>query len=644
LLHQKDNIISAGKFTLIIVILIFSVGKVYAFQDEDNERLPVVWSVNIEGQETYKEIVLKDVIANESPSLVQKIFRRLDDFTFTENEVRRDRIRLQRYYERRGFQNVDVSYEITTERKEWKKNIQFTVREGVPLRIRSTEVRIQADSLVSQEIRQANAFERAMSRHEYREGRRFEFIRQPDVEGAFLEALGNLGYAWPEVNIQTAADSLAGWVDVDIEIIPNTKTFFSDFGIEGELSVPRNVLIRQSGLNEGEQYTQEKLQEAQRNIFNHHLFRFATITLPEQDKDSTLSTLIRIRENKPRTIQASVGVGTEEIVRGQVQWQHRNINGRGHRYSANARASFIEQRLSTDYLVPYIFNSKSRNVSSLFGLHRLEEAFELFQVGLNSSLIYQADQNKTASLSYEYSLNEELSRDQQVELPDTVLSYNNSSFIISGYYSEGYLRGQRGWIFQPSVEFAGTFGESTFRFQKLNLDVRKYTPLTNSLTLANRLNGGVLFSPESDSLPSNIRFYSGGTNTVRGWGRQLLGPKLPAFDSDGNFDSFVPLGGRATFLFNIELRQSLDRIIPNFGLAVFLDGGQVWQSISNLAERPVQFGSGGGIRYQSPIGPVRVDVAYKVNPTDADLRRFGGVDQGSPLDRIGIHFSIGQAF
>ncbi|MCG2588498.1 autotransporter assembly complex protein TamA [Rhodohalobacter sulfatireducens] len=643
--YLKKNTITAGKVTILWLMVFITVNDLYAFQQEEApERSPVVWSVEIEGNETYRNIVLMNAIANESPSLVQKIFKRFDNFLYTENEVRRDQIRLRRYYERRGFHNVEVDYHVTEGDKEWKKNILFTVIEGVPLSIHSTEVNIQADSSISREIRETRDFERAISRHQYREGRRFEPIRQPDVEGAFLQALGNLGYAWPEIEIQTAVDSLAGLVDVKIRITPNSKTYFREFQVEGELSIPKRMLLRQSGLREGDLYTRDEIQNAQRNIFNHHLFRFATITLPEQEYDSTLSTLIRVREFEPRTIEASVGVGMEEIIRGQAQWEHRNINGRGHRYSANARASFIEQRLSSDYLVPYIFNSKSRNVTSLFGLHRLEEAFELFQVGLNSSLIYQIDRNKTASLSYEYSLNEELSRDQQVDLPDTVLSYDKSSFVLSGYYSEGYSRGQRGWVLQPSIELSGTFGESTFKFQKLNLDVRKYTQITNSLTLANRVNGGVIFYTQPDSLPSNIRYYSGGTNSVRGWGRQNLGPKAPAFTENGAFDSFIPLGGRATFLFNIELRQTLDRIIPNFGVAAFLDGGQVWQNIASLPSRPLQFGAGGGFRYQSPIGPVRVDIAYKLNPTEEDLRIYNGWDYGSAWDRIGIHFSIGQAF
>jgi len=92
------------------------------------------------------------------------------------------------------------------------------------------------------------------------------------------------------------------------------------------------------------------------------------------------------------------------------------------------------------------------------------------------------------------------------------------------------------------------------------------------------------------------------------------------------------------------LRQELRGLIPNFGLAAFLDGGQVWEDASNLEDRPVQFGAGGGIRYQSPIGPVRIDVGYKINPSDQDLNIFNGEDFGSGWSRIGIHFSIGQAF
>ncbi len=589
-------------------------------------------------------MVLKQVIATDRPTVTQKLFRRHSGFEFNETEIRRDQVRLQRYYQRRGFLDVNVEFEVTVRDKEWQKEVVFHIHEGEPTTVRTANVTIDADEEVANEISEARTFQRAKERHSFIPGNRYQSIQQPDVEGLFLEVVGNLGYAWPEVQIETEIDSVANRADVEIILRPNSKTYFSEFTIEGDLSVPERVVFRKMGIKEGDVYSRNAVQEAQRNIFNHHLFRFATLTLPEQEKDSTLKVNLRVREHPQRTIQTSIGFGQEDLLRGQVSWQHRNINGRGHRFGANARASFIEQRLSTDYLVPYVFNPKSSNVTSLFGVHRLEPSFELFQAGFNNSLIYQADRSSTVSLSYEYSFNEELSRDRDASMPDSVLNYNSSSVTLSGYYSEGFLRDQRGWVVQPTLELSGSFGEASFTYQKLSLDVRRYTPITNSLTLAARVNSGVIFYTQQDSLPSNIRFFSGGTNSTRGWSRQQLGPSRPSFDENGNFSGYVPVGGRAAFTFNFELRQDISEVIPNVGLAAFLDGGQVWRALDRIDERPIQFGAGGGLRYQSPIGPIRIDVAYKLNPTDQDLNIFNGQDFGSPRDRIGIHFSIGQAF
>lgn len=631
-----------GRVLLLIILLSSVYTESSAFQDA--ERDPIVWNVSFEGNENYGGMVLRQVIGTSPPSFVQKRLGRVSESLLNETELRRDVVRLERYYQRRGYHNVSVSVEVESRKREHRKNVTFIIRESEPIRISSSNVIIDAPDQVKNEIREAREFERALSRHNYRTGNRLQPIQLPDVEGLFLQTLENLGYAWPEVEIQTDVDSLSSRADVEIHLKPNSKTFFSEFIIDGDLSVPENVLLRQTDIRVGDPYSRSDMQNAQRSVFNHHLFRFATITLPEQERDSTLTALIRVREHLPRTFEASAGVGREEIVRGQVAWRHRNINGSGHRYGINLRASFIGQRASTDYLIPYIFNSKSSNVSTLFGIHRLEPSYELLQVGLNSSMIYQLARNQTASLSYEYSINEELSRDQGANLPENILSYNISSFIISGYYSEGLSRDPRGWVLQPSVEISSTFGEADFKFQKINLDLRRYTPVTQSTTIAARVTAGKIFYTQSDVLPSNIRYFSGGTNSVRGWNRQELGPSIPSFDEEGVFDTYVPIGGRAVFSFNIELRQQFTSIFPNFGMAMFLDGGQVWDNIEALNERPLQFGAGGGIRYQSPIGPVRIDIGYKLNPTDEDLNIFEGKDFGSRFSRIGIHFSIGQAF
>ena len=174
--------------------------------------------------------------------------------------------------------------------------------------------------------------------------------------------------------------------------------------------------------------------------------------------------------------------------------------------------------------------------------------------------------------------------------------------------------------------------------------MRKFTSMGDYVVFAKRVYLSGIYYAENDSLPSDIRTYNGGTNSVRGWNRNELGPKRPTFDENDEFLRYVPVGGRATINFNAEFRFDLNDLIKGLGISTFLDGGQVWRNFNDIGTSPIQYGLGGGIRYQSPIGPVRVDVAYKLNPTDEDLRIYQGQNYGNKWSRWGLHFSIGQAF
>lgn len=613
-------------------------------QMKDPNILPQVWNVIIEGNEHYSDIVLKRQISTEAPGFLEKMmFWKRTGHELDETELKKDIIRLRNYYQRRGYVNVELDYKILQGNKEWKKKVVFEVQERIPIRIASSDVNFVNDKNSINEVLQSRAFQRVQSQHAYQKKNRYETIKEPEVIGRFTDVFKNLGYAYANVGIETRIDTSQLAADIAINCDLGPKTYIDSVRVEGQTSISKNHILREADINKGDQYSNQKLQEAQKELFNHHLFRFATISIPEQPKDSSLTLLLRIRENEKRSVEARVGLGTEEKLRGSLSWTNRNVGHKGHRFSTTGRASFIEQFLNMDYRFPYIFNTKSSIIISPFGQHLLQENFELFRAGVTNSFIYRYSDNFTSSAAYEYTKNQELSRQFDASLPDTTLEYDLSSFRFSAYYGQGFGRQQEGWVIQPSAEASGLFGLATFRFQKLSMDIRRFTRLSNSTILATRVQSGGLFNAPADSLPNNIRFYLGGTNSVRGWYRQELGPKRARTDSTG-FVKYVPLGGRAMFGFNIEIRQELNFLIKGLGMAAFLDGGQVWETFRQLDTRPVQYGVGGGVRYQSPIGPVRVDIGYKINPTDNDLTRYQGRDFGSAWDRIGIHFSIGQAF
>jgi outer membrane protein insertion porin family len=611
---------------------------------QDPDIPPQIWDVEFEGNKQFPNVVLLQQVSAESPSFWQKLkFWNRTGFALDQTELKKDVIRLRNYYQRRGYINIEVSYRVEDGKKSWQKEIVFEIEENIPIRIRSLNYKITGAKRHTRLVDNSREFEKAQREHQYQRGKRYATIKQPEIVGRFTDVLKNLGFAYTEVNIAASVDSTKLGASITINCRLGPRTYIDSVQVEGIETIGKKYVLRESSLEQGEAYSLEKLQEAQRELFNHHLFRFATISIPDQPQDSTLDLLMRVRENKQRSVELLAGFGTEEKLRGQVSWTHRNVGRSGHRFTASARASFIEQYLSMSYLFPYVYNTKSSIVISPFAQHLLQENFELFRSGITNSFIYQYTKNLTASASYEFTKNQELSQQFNTSLPDTTLEYDLSSFQFSSYYSQGFGRQQEGWVVQPYAEVSGLFGLATFRFQKLSADVRRFTRLSNSTMLATRVQAGGLFNAPTDSLPNNIRFYLGGTNSVRGWYRQQLGPKRARTDSSG-FERYVPLGGRAMVGFNVEIRQELNFFIDGLGMAVFLDGGQIWETFAQLDTRPLQYGVGGGFRYQSPIGPVRIDVGYKVNPTDRDLNRFNGRDFGSAWDRIGIHFSIGQAF
>lgn len=628
--------------TIILFLVIDACGSAIVAQAQD-ERTPIVWTLSFEGNDTFSGTVLSNITAASRPNKLRKWFRAYSNFEFNETEMRRDRVRIERFYQRRGFSDVDVQLVVEDGNKPWKKKVRFLIREGSPIRIADSRIEIEAPADIADEIRANTDFQRTAESHDFLPGRRFQTVRKPDSEGAFRRVLQNMGFPWPEVEVTSQVDSLSLRATATIAVRPGPKSYFSTFDVQGHETVPERVVLREMVIKEGDLFSQEDIQDSQRQIFGHHLFRFATITLPEQPQDSTVHLQVRVRENPLRMVQASIGFGSEDLLRGQLSWQHRNINGSGNRLGFSGRGSFIEQRLGGDYLIPYVFNTRSSFVVAPFGQRRLEPAFELLRAGVSNSLIYQLRRNLTATASYEFTFNEESLRGESTALPDSVIGFNVSSLTFTGFYSQALSREPRGWVVQPSVELSGTFGESKFTFQKITLDVRRFQQVSTTTTLAARVNFGQIFFAQPDSLPANIRFFSGGTNSVRGFTRQQLGPKRPSFTDDDQFDGFVPIGGRATFTFNAEIRQAVPFFFDGFGIAAFLDGGQVWRALDRIDERALQFGTGGGLRYQSPIGPVRFDVGYKLNPRDEDMNIFQGEDFGGG-SRLTFHFSIGQAF
>ena len=633
-------------------------------QDQDEGKPDRIWKVKIEGNEEYNEIVLKRYISNEAPSLWKKItFFNEKGYYVSIPEIKRDVIRLERFYHRRGFNEAKVTYRLDTKDREWKKVLVFEIVENSPIKIESVEIVTQTSQKDSTVIYGSDEFKKELNKLPFRKGKVYQPVLKADVESEVSQILRDLGYAYASSEIEAKVDTLAKKAKLSMTTYPGPRARFDSIIVEGESTLDEKYIVRETGLKEGEYFSDDHMREAQRELFGHHLFRFALVSIPEQEKDSTINVLLRVKERSLRSVQITAGIGNYDrlneplrfgnsykLLRTQVAWSYRNARRKGELFTTSAKLSAFDMRVGANYLFPYVYNTKSSITVAPFVQRRIERSYSIDTGGIRNSFGYNYSESATGTFSYDFTLNREFDVQEDedgnsVVSPDSILNYNISSFKLNLYASKGSPRRGNGFIIQPFLELSGLFNEATFSFQKAALEISGYKKLNNNLIVASRVSGGAIYYAKQDSLPADIRFYNGGSSEVRGWGRQELGPKEAVFDSVGFFTGYVPTGGKATFSFNFELRQEINRFIKGLSIAAFLDGGQVWRTIRTTGNRPIQYGVGGGLRYNSPIGPIRIDLAYKVNPTDADLNIYQGDEtMSSAWNRWGLHFSIGQAF
>jgi outer membrane protein assembly complex protein YaeT len=375
----------------------------------------------------------------------------------------------------------------------------------------------------------------------------------------------------------------------------------------------------------GEPYSVKKVSETRDKLIALDLFGSVNIApVDDPTKPATVPMLIRVTEKEPREVKLSLGYGTEDQFRTQLEWRHNNWLGDGRRLSLTAKYSSLETSGILTFIQPHLFSPQGRGVVTLRRDRVEEETYLQLATRFNPRFEYRFNQNLSAFAGYR------LEQDDFNNITDatvTALGGVEKHGLISGpsvgatwTRTDNPLNPSVGEVVTLNVDQSGAPWGGSYRFYRLIGEGRKYWSIGWQTVFATRLKLGFAEPIGNEAnLPLSERLYAGGERSVRGYARRRLGPLSASND---------PIGGLSLLEGSFEVRRPLWR---SLGGALFVDFGQVSRHSFDVPVKDLKFSAGFGLSYATPVGPLRIDVGFPFDPPHGD-RAFQ------------IHFSVGAAF
>jgi outer membrane protein assembly complex protein YaeT len=592
-------------------------------------ELPEVRKVTFEGNNQFSAGTLRNVIASK-PRPFFPPWKKGEPYNRPTLEA--DLKRIQKYYFDRGFLNTEVTIDNVEENEETNTvDINLAIEEGEPTRVKTVRIVGHVPPELPPEEQLINDLALREGQHITKEA----FDRS---QAQLNKMMQDQGYARARVVPQTEVDFDTHEAVVTFELYPGELTPFGEIAISGEELVKERAIRRQLYIKPGDLYSAEKLQKSEEAIYDMGMFRSVTPvkTNLDAEADDPLEIDVKVQEHKPRTVEIQAGVSTVEGGRFRLAWTHRNFFGGSERLTLEGVGTFIYQEARATLRFPYFLAKRTsftqslsiRNDYLLSDALRVidpQPAYDLFSVGVISRVDREFSAYWTASIGLDMSYNDfynvdegsatdESTKDNRLIIQFVEVAYNTSN--------DDFLNPTRGVLLRGRLDHSSTALLSDVNFAKFELEGRHYLPIWWDMIFATRLVLGSIQpygDTESEAIPRNVRFFAGGPGSVRGFRLNRLGPL------DANDD---PLGGNSLIEGSVELRFP---IVGQIRGAVFLDFGNVFPEPFTYKLDDLRYAAGPGIRYMTPIGPIRIDIGFIIDPRSNE-------------DPYRLEFSIGQAF
>jgi outer membrane translocation and assembly module TamA len=416
-------------------------------------------------------------------------------------------------------------------------------------------------------------------------------------------------------------DNAAAQVRFLIEAGPEIK--FGGLRVNGNMEVSEEFIRRRLTFLPGQIYAEKELLSSQESIFASGLFTSLTLTpLLDQIVDGRVEIEIDCQEAAPHTLSLGLGWGADEQLRMQIHQLNRNLLGLDDTFSIEGKYSAIYLGMVGRLHIP--LQNLAFEVAG--GARQTDnEAYNDRIFFINPAFTFKITPQWALSAGFNARLYR--MRELKTTVADPSFYGGNlqvNSLPLNLYYDnrDSVLNPAQGSLLSLNLEIGSQAFSSDVSFIAAGAAISQIIPLAaKQWALAWRAKGGVIIPSEnSDSIPLYLRFFPGGGDSIRGYRYQNLGP----LDANSR-----PLGGEAFLESSIELRFP---VAGDIGGAIFVDAGNAFAKYYDYSDG-LRFSCGAGLFYNTPLGPVRLDFGYILNPDDAyDYSRYQ------------IYLSVGQMF
>lgn len=572
------------------------------------------------------------------------------DIPYDEALVDLDLRRIEALYHAAGFYEARaLSVDAEVDHDDREVDLRIRVEEGRRTQVVALSYVWEASSVLPPEVRREVEAEAVLS-----QDGPFSVDGLNDSIGALRLALQKRGYPLARVRGGADIEQSVAEARVRCELDPGPAAVLAPVRFEGLIEVPEYMCEREVRFAVDEPFSPALLEQMERALKGMRVFSWVSVLHEDSVTDGRITPVVRLSEAEPQRIRIG-GRITLETVRWQeqlnVEYTHTNLFGHLTRLDLTSEIGWAEM---PDPLNPYlhgpVFSLEPRfTKKGILEDHLLWELTPRFDVNLEEGYQYYSPSNRFGvsrwfagllqlGLSHNLGFTDFFNVSPELDGKDSLLGRDfRDPFLLSFmeakasfYLTDSLLEPANGLVLELTYDLAGGVFGGHFDFHKLLGETRIYWQPLSRLQLATRFQTGVIIPYGEDAgSPIRSRFYLGGASTVRGWGARRLSPRVEDCDDDGSCSS-IPVGGYTMVQSNVEFRL---RAVGDLFLVAFADLGDVQAKERVYVVDEWNYTAGPGLRYDSPLGLIRLDVGFHLNDP-------GVYDEPA----WALHFGIGEAF